>query len=315
MPDVRQQLPDSAAGNGCSHNRGACCAGRFLPGAWSMAGGRRPWIFVSRRPWVHGARPNARHDAAPNHADDARHDAPQSTPMMPGGPMPAGPYPLPTVQPFAFGPAAPAETPPQPPIAAAPSETGKPGFNLGFDPDAKESLPFEIPGQGEPEAAQPPAPAPLPASSHPEPLLAGPSFPGENVPASAFPAPTFAPSAGGQDFLQSAPAHPEQSLAAQESADVEAALPQGPPRVLHIRCPAGHLVKASSDLLGKNGRCPACKKTFELRYENSIEFQRRTEKIIRREEIKSSRAWVAWAFLATFLVFAGLVALMLALSR
>ena len=88
-----------------------------------------------------------------------------------------------------------------------------------------------------------------------------------------------------------------------------------PPKILHIRCPSGHLVKARSDLLGKNGRCPACKKTFELRYEDSVEFQRRKEKILHREEIKTGRAWVAWAFLAAFLVFVGLIGLMLVLSR
>ena len=88
-----------------------------------------------------------------------------------------------------------------------------------------------------------------------------------------------------------------------------------PPKVLHIRCPSGHLVKATSDLLGKNGRCPACKKTFELRYEDSVEFQRRTEKILQREEVKTGRAWIAWALLVAFLVFAGLVALMLWLSQ
>ncbi len=87
------------------------------------------------------------------------------------------------------------------------------------------------------------------------------------------------------------------------------------PTLLHIRCPSGHLVKATSDLLGKNGRCPACKKTFELRYEDSVEFQRRTQKILQREEIKTGQAWIAWAFLAAFFVFAGLVGLIVLFSR
>ena len=268
---------------------------------------------------------------------------PQSMPTMPGGPMPGGPmsagpmsggsYPLPPPQPFAFGPMAvnpsspnpaaghplgPAETPPQP-SSSAQNETGRPGFDLGFDPGAKASLPFEIPGQSDSEGAPPAAPfsvAPLPAPSFP-----APSFPGGTVPAPAFsapsmPAPAFTPSAGGQDFLQSAPAGASEAApdAAPEAAPEEAA-PQTPPKVLHIRCPSGHLVKAKSDLLGKNGRCPACKITFELRYEDSVEFQRRTQKILHREEIKIGRAWMAWAFLASFIVFAGLVALMLAMSR
>jgi hypothetical protein len=67
------------------------------------------------------------------------------------------------------------------------------------------------------------------------------------------------------------------------------------------------VAKAPSDLLGKNGRCPACKKTFELRYENSIEFQRRTEKSLRREQNKASRVGLGWVFVAAFLAFVAIV--------
>jgi len=88
-----------------------------------------------------------------------------------------------------------------------------------------------------------------------------------------------------------------------------------PPKTLHIRCPSGHVVKAPSDLLGKNGRCPACKKTFELRYENSIEFQRRSENIFRREQGRAERAWLGWAFVAAFVVFVAIVAAVILLGR
>ena len=111
------------------------------------------------------------------------------------------------------------------------------------------------------------------------------------------------------DFLQPA------SGGLAPAAEPEPVAVEKPPALLHIRCPSGHLVKAKSDLLGKTGRCPACKKTFVLRYEDSVEFQRRTQKIMRREETKSGQAWLAWSFLAAFFVLAGLVALMLSLSR
>jgi len=259
---------------------------------------------------------------------------PQTMPMMPSGPMPAGQYPMPPVQPFAFGPAtAPAETPQQAPATDPQSETGKPGFDLGFDPNAKATLPFEIEGQSEAEAGQPPAtglptpafPAPaFPASTFPAPSFPGPAFPAPGFPAQPFPegappaatffppsmpAPTFQPDAGGEESLPFAMAAPA------EAAEEEEEAPQNPPKVLHIRCPSGHLVTAKSNLLGKNGRCPACKKTFELRYEDSVEFRRRTEKILHREEVKAGSAWVAWALLAAFLVLVGVVAVMLALSR
>ncbi len=282
---------------------------------------------------------------------------PQTMPMMPGqmpmGPMPGAPmasgpmmpgqmppasYPLPSPQPFAFNPtplapmpAAPAPAPQDP--QTAPSETAKAGFDLGFDPNAKAVLPFDLLGQSESQtpAEQSPAapnmPA-MPAPMMPAPMMSPPMMPGaafppaefpQPPPAAAFPArmpapgdfaaPSLLASSSASDpdapeILQSIPAAAEESAAAQT-----------PPKILHIRCPSGHLVTAKSDLLGKNGRCPACKQTFELRYEDSVEFQRRTQKILHREEVQAGKAWVAWGFFAAFLLFVGLVVLMLALSR
>jgi hypothetical protein len=240
---------------------------------------------------------------------------------LPGGPAQTGSFPNPMPQPFVFAPgaanppgeagsppASPTEGRQQPQATPPQNETGKPRFDLGFDPHAKESLPFDIPGESDGVVAPPPDPG-LPPSAFPLP-----SFPvspqGEaNFPAQPLPTPTLAapiplPVTGGQDFFQPAPVPAE-----------EAPVPQARPKVLHIRCPSGHLVKARSDLLGKAGRCPACKKTFELRYEDSIEFQRRTEKILQREEIKTGKAWMAWAFLAAFLVFMGLAGLIVVLNR
>ncbi len=104
------------------------------------------------------------------------------------------------------------------------------------------------------------------------------------------------PSAAGDDFLAGPP----------PVSEAPADTPP-PPKLLHIRCPSGHVVKAPSDLLGKLGRCPACKKTFELRYEDSLEFKRRTEKILHRDEHEAGRAWLGWVFVAAFLVFVALV--------
>ena len=46
-----------------------------------------------------------------------------------------------------------------------------------------------------------------------------------------------------------------------------------------------------------------------------MEFQRRKEKILRREEVKTGKAWIAWAFLAAFFVFAALIALVVLVNR
>jgi hypothetical protein len=279
---------------------------------------------------------------APGPGFPAQGGMPGMMPPLPMPMMPGSPYPTPAGQPFAFGPAAanplptgpaatpaaPADAPQQTPATSPQSETGKPRFDLGFDPSAKAALPFDLPGHSEFDCGQAPAApfsaAPLPPPSFPAPSLPMPSVPGGVLPAASFSAPsmpaaTFEPMAGGPDFLQSVPATTGQDFLQSVPTTTEetegAALPQHPPKLLHIRCPSGHLVKATSDLLGKNGRCPACKKTFELRYEDSVEFLRRKEKILQREEIKTGRAWIAWAFLAAFIVFAGLVALMLATSR
>ncbi len=70
---------------------------------------------------------------------------------------------------------------------------------------------------------------------------------------------------------------------------------------------------APSELLGRLGRCPACKKTFELRYENSLEFQRRTDAHLRgtarRCEPGVARLDVCGHFF-TFVALAGAVILM-----
>ena len=256
---------------------------------------------------------------------------PQTMPMMPSQ-MPPASYPLPSPQPFAFNPTPlaplpaaplpPAPPPQEPP--AAPSETAKPRFDLGFDPNAKAVLPFDLPGQSESQAPTMPAmPAPMMlAPMMSPPMMPGAAFPPaefpQSPPATAFPATMPAPG----DFpAPSLPAMPPAS--ASDAPEILQSIPaaaeepeaQAPPKILHIRCPSGHLVTAKSDLLGKNGRCPACKQTFELRYEDSVEFQRRTQKILHREEVQAGKAWVAWGFFVAFLLFVGLVVLMLALSR
>lgn len=269
---------------------------------------------------------------------------PQGMQGMPGGPLPMVPMPGGQFSPQGFPPqpfglaapgvmpmapaaastSAPAPAQPQASAASTGTEERSP-FDLGFDPAAKASLPFEMPGEGGSEAAgaeAEPATPQSPAAFSPGPFAAAPLSAPTFSPAPAdtggflsgpatgptMPAPSQAPATRTRvprrDFLASAPAVQE-----------EPAATSAPPKVLHIRCPSGHMVKASSDLLGKNGRCPACKKTFELRYEDSVEFQRRTQKLLHREEVKTGRAWIAWTLLGAFLVFAALVGLMLLLGR
>ena len=257
-------------------------------------------------------------------------------PIMPGGQMPAGAFPMSAAQPY-YAPAAvaPPTAPAEPSQPASPAESDKPQFDLGFDPKEKAELPFALGGQSEAEVAQaaPAAEVPLPQPSFAAPAFPAPAFPapsmpgtfpapGEGTPSAMSPLPSMplppmpAPrveiSSGGED-LPFAVAAPDAELAPEipEATDI----PHDAPKVLHIRCPAGHLVKAKRELLGKTGRCPACKKTFELRYEDSVEFKRSVQKKLNPKEAKASPPWVAWACLGVFVAFAAMVAIMLALSK
>jgi hypothetical protein len=218
--------------------------------------------------------------------------SPQMSPYLPGSPE---------------QPASPAESPQESQASAPQGEAPKPRFDLGFDPHAKASLPFELPGQGEEKAATSPpgglSPPSLPIQAIADGLQgASPSVP--LLPAATLLPAGSLPGEGLQDFVHPAP---------QPELDPPAAAVTE--KILHIKCPSGHLVTAGANLLGKMGRCPACKRTFELRYENSVEFRRRRDKILRREEAKSGKAWVAGGVLAAFLVIAGLIAMLFLLNR
>jgi hypothetical protein len=219
---------------------------------------------------------------------------------------------------------APLQQEPQAAEASA-GDQDNPSIDLGFDPRARAALPFELTGQGEPESDNNVAATASdvgPARSSEDAFLRGPQTPvsaHSATIASLAPdagdlvtptlpsaiAPAASPSATAADDFLSGPA-----VTLEEPTDAPP-----PPKLLHISCPSGHLVKAPSNLLGQLGRCPACKETFELRYENSIEFQRRTQNILRQDENEEGREWVAWAFLGAFLVFVGLVGVVLMLGR
>ena len=233
---------------------------------------------------------------------------PVSDQYQPGGyPQPAFPAPQ-------YGSTAeanvqtPTPKPPESPPAAASAGGDGPRFDLGFDPFAKAALPFELPGHGEASFLAGPAPvAPEPASAFPPPsswgTSAAPQPPGPDVMPTAA-----APSASHNEFL-AGPSLASEAPAATAPSEAP------PPKMLHIRCPSGHVVKAPSDLLGKLGRCPACKQTFELRYENSLEFKSRAEKTLRHDENEAGRARLGWIFVAAFLVFVALVGAVLIFGR
>ena len=237
MPDVRQQFLDSAAGQWILPQWGAARA----VSSRDREHGRRQMPLALRFP------PRA---AMPGMMppQPCRPDAGNS----PGTrPLPAGSFPMPARPAVCF------ESVPRSIVrraagrsggsgrnsAASPerhprSETGKPRFDLVSIRTPRRPLPFEIPGRSEPEAeaaARQPAGCPPFAASAVISALAvvprGRQFPPTNFPAPSMPAATFVPSAGGQDFLQSAPAATEEAdVAPQDAAEAPAhPLSLGPP--------------------------------------------------------------------------------------
>jgi hypothetical protein len=299
---------------------GATTSEGFLqgPGSWSTQGGQGGFSFTLPEQSPGGFPP----PPGPGFGMPGSMQPMPQPPMVPGGPFAPPPFPAPQFGPMgelsAQSPAPspkPAESPPASPSAGA---EDRPKFELGFDPFAKATLPFDLPDLGAADArgnasAAPPTSSSAflagPAHIAPQPSNTFPPSPAGGDPAAQFPRPeikraTALPSPSSGDFLA--------GPAEMNEAPAETTLP---PKILHIRCPSGHVVKAPSELLGKLGRCPACKKTFELRYENSLEFKRRTEKILQRDENEAGKAWLGWIFVTAFLVFVALIGAVLIFGR
>lgn len=81
------------------------------------------------------------------------------------------------------------------------------------------------------------------------------------------------------------------------SADVE---------LLHIRCPAGHVLETPRDMLDEDVLCPFCQAQFHLRYQDSIEYQREKEAEIARHDARLGKTWLHWAIAIAVVVLIGL---------
>jgi hypothetical protein len=209
-------------------------------------------------------------------------------------------------QPFGLQPIAPGTAPAASSSAeSAPEKTGD-QFVLPFDPHAKASLPFELPEMPE----MPGGPMPSPASPPPPLTMPGiGSMPGvrytpgvgytPDAPAPMPPPQTESPPTEGPT--------PEEIRSL--NATVEPLLEETETKQIHIPCPAGHPLEISREMLGKLAECPLCNKRFRLRYEDSMEFQRRKAKLEQSRDEKAGQVWLAWAILAAVAILAGLAAL------
>lgn len=162
---------------------------------------------------------------------------------------------------------------------AGPMMPGMPGMAQGMpmDPFAAGQAPMQFPGVG----------LPTPEGAAPQ----------SSEPASAPAAPTV----------------PTSATSGREKPAM-ADITQDEARKIHVNCPAGHTLKVSGDLNGKTVRCPVCKETFKVRFEDSVEFGRRKAKMQQQKEAKAGQVWLAWAILAAVGVLVGLIVLMFVFS-
>jgi len=84
--------------------------------------------------------------------------------------------------------------------------------------------------------------------------------------------------------------------------------------ILHILCPAGHVLETPREMLGQDAMCPFCQTQFRLRMEDSREYQR--ERAERRElrEQRMGRNWLNWAIAAAVVVVLGVILMMVVMS-
>lgn len=104
-------------------------------------------------------------------------------------------------------------------------------------------------------------------------------------------------------------------------------LPQGPPglpdllgpnphaslqAVVHIPCPQGHVLEVPREMLEQTAVCPHCNSQFKLAEKKSLEWQKKHEEELSRQEAQAGRTWLNWAIVIATLAVIGLIVLIAA---
>jgi hypothetical protein len=133
---------------------------------------------------------------------------------------------------------------------------------------------------------------------------------------------TAAPEVPGAPIPQLNVDPPQPSLPGEQTAGqlVVDAPQQSPPeedpdRIVHILCPNGHELETPMSMIGSDAMCPHCEAQFQLRYEDSREYQEQKAKEREQREAAFGRKALQWAIAAAALVVIGLLALILVSSR
>lgn len=111
------------------------------------------------------------------------------------------------------------------------------------------------------------------------------------------PGPAIADVAGSAAFADVAAGGAPPAPAVQEAPKPE---PQKPPEpvIYRIHCPQNHVLETPSDMLGQQALCPYCNTQFELRYEDSEEYQAELAEKKKLREQELNKQWVTWSIRA-----------------
>lgn len=87
--------------------------------------------------------------------------------------------------------------------------------------------------------------------------------------------------------------------------------PSGPkssgPKYYRIACPKGHNLKVGPGMIGQQAVCPTCNTVFELRLEDSLEYQREQDALRQQKEIENAEKWLKRAIWAAVFIGASLI--------
>lgn len=82
--------------------------------------------------------------------------------------------------------------------------------------------------------------------------------------------------------------------------------PSGP-KYYRIPCPNGHNLKVGPAMIGQQAVCPTCNTVFEIRLEDSREYQREQEALRQQKEAEDAEKWLKRAIWSAVFIGASLI--------
>jgi DNA-directed RNA polymerase subunit RPC12/RpoP len=86
------------------------------------------------------------------------------------------------------------------------------------------------------------------------------------------------------------------------------------PKMVHVPCPAGHILETPQDTMGQTVMCPHCGEMFDLLMKNTLEFKRDKKQLEEKRTRRTSELWFRWAIATAILIVVGLIAIIATLK-